>query len=227
MINSLPVPGSILLLHLKQRLNFLPINLHKEECGRHAADHLCNGISQPNLIHIPRQAHEISHRQQHKHLPAQGSNGGINTVAQCLEAGTQHDANRRHRETKADGPERRPANDQELLTGIEHPQQQIRRNLEHQETRRHQAQTRRTGDLQCLSDPLRLPGTEVVGNDGNGGTVQAKQRHKEETLQLKVNAKHTGSGLGKALQDLVHAEIHHRTDTVHNNGRNAHRQDLM
>ena len=176
-------------------------------------------------MHISRQAHEICHRQKHNQLTAQGYDGGINAVAQGLETGAQGDAHRRHREAPADGPQRGPADGQEVLRGIEHTQKQVRRQLEHQQARSHQKQRYGAGQLQRSLDPLRLTGAVVIGDDGDRGIVDAEERHKEEALELEVNAEYTGAGLSEALKNLVHAEIHHGADTVHHDGGNTYREN--
>ena len=76
-----------------------------------------------------------------------------------------------------------------------------------------------------MGDPLGLPGTVVISDDGNGGVVDAEQGHEEEALELEVDAEHAGGGFGKALENLVHTEVHHRADAVHHNGREAHGHD--
>ena len=210
---------------MKQGLNLLAVDSGEADKRHRAADHLRYGEGQPDPLHLPRQAQQIGRREQYHQLTAQGDDGGINAVAQRLKAGAQSNADGRNGEAPADGTQGDPADFQKCLGGVEHPQQRIREELEHQQTRRHDTQRRGAGDFQRLGDPLGLAGTVVIGDDGNGGVVQAKQRHEEEALELEVNAEHAGGRLGEALQDLVDAEIHHGADTVHDNGGNAHRQN--
>ncbi len=213
------------LLLFKQGLDFPAVDPQEEESGHGQADDLRNGVGQPDIMDVPRQAHKVGHGQKHQHLTADGGDGGVDPVAQGLEAGAQDDAHRRHGEAVADGAQAVPADDQELLAGIEHAQQQVGSHLEHDKARYHQRQGAGNGQLQCLHDPIRPPRAIVEGDDGNGGAVQAEQGHKEEALKLEVNAEHAGGSLVEALQYLDPAEDHDGEHAVHDDGGNTHRQD--
>ena len=116
---------------------------------------------------------------------------------------------------------------EKILRGIKHTQQYLRHDLEHRHAHQHKGQGAEAGDLQGLGDPLRLSRTVVVGHDGDGGVIHSEQRHKEEALELEVNAEHIHRDLtvlGKALEDLVDAHIHNGANAVHNNSGNTHRQ---
>ena len=95
------------------------------------------------------------------------------------------------------------------------------------ETRHHQSQGRHQCQFQGLDNSLGFPGTIVIGNNGNGGIVDAKQRHKEEALELEIDAEDAGGGFGKALQNLIHTKVHDRADAVHDDGRNTHSQNRL
>ena len=210
---------------LKQRLYLLAVDSGEADKRHRAADDFRDGEGQPDPLHLARQAQQIGHREQYHQLTAQGNNSGINAVAQRLKAGAQRNADGRNGEAPADGAQSDPADLQKRLRGVEQSQQQIREELEYQQTRRHDTQRRGAGDFQRFCDPLGLAGAIVVGDDGNGGVVQAEQGHEEEALELEIHTEHAGRRLGEALQNLVDAEIHHRANAVHNDGGNAHRQN--
>lgn len=125
----------------------------------------------------------------------------------------------------ADNPQRLHAHGHEFLRGVEQAQQHLRHQLEGGQAQNHEAEGGGTGNFQSFCHPLRLPCSVVKSNDGDGGIVDAEQGHEEEALELVVDAEHASGGLLEALENLVHAEIHHGADAVHNQRRNTHRQD--
>ncbi len=171
-----------------------------------AADDLCNGEGHPDQVHLAGQAQQVGGGQQHQHLAAQGDDGGIDAVAQGLEAGTQGNTDGGNGEAPADGPQSHLADLQEGRGGVEHIQHDSREELEHGQAQKHNAHGGGAGVFQALQQAVGLPRTIVVGHDGDGGVVDAEQGHEEEALQLKVHAEDAGGGFGEALQNLVHAE---------------------
>ena len=212
-------------LHLEHGLDFLAVNPQEEKGRCRSTGCFRNNKSKPDIVHLTGQAQQVSHRQQYQHLTAQRCNGRVHTVTQCLKTGADRNADGGNREAPADNPQGRAANVQEFRAGIENHQQRFREKLEHRQPQNHQCQTADAGEFQCPQNPLRLSCAVVVGNDGNGRVVDTEQRHKEEALQLEVDAEHTGCRLRKALQNLVHAKIHHRANAVHHHRGNAHCQD--
>ena len=67
---------------------------------------------------------------------------------------------------------------------------------------------------------VRLSCAVVEANDWHHAVVQTEYRHKDEALQLEVYAEYRRCRRGKANQNLIHAEGHHRADGCHADGRN-------
>ena len=109
----------------KQGLDLLAVNAQEEEAGGGAAGDFSNGIGQPHAVDIAGQAQQECHGQQNQQLAADGSDGGVDAVAQRLEAGTQGNAHRGDGEAPADGAQAAAADVEEFLRGIEQSQQHI------------------------------------------------------------------------------------------------------
>ena len=126
---------------------------------------------------------------------------------------------------EADDPQGLHAHGQKFLRGVKESQQRLGQKLESGQTHQHKAESGGTGDFQGEGHPFRLSGAVVKGDDGNGGVVDAEQGHEEEALQLIVDAEHAGGGFLEALENLVHAEVHHGADAVHDQRGDAHGQN--
>ena len=209
--------------------DFLPVDAREEEHGRRQAHQLRNGECPPNCIDVTAETQQERSGQQYQQLPEQGHDGGINTVAQGLEAGAQCDTHCRKGEAPANGPQGATAQLQECRRGIKDAQQQPRHRLEHRQTYQHKAQCTGAGNFQGFGDALRLPCAVVEGDNGNGGIVQAEQRHKEEALELEIDAEHVHGDLAvlraELVKHLVDANVHHRANAGHDDGGHAYRQN--
>ena len=199
----------------------------EEQCGGQA-HHFRNGERPPDIVHIAGQAQQVSGRQQGNELPEQGGDGGVDAVAQGLERGAQNDADGGHGEVDADNPQGGLAQFHKGIGQFKDTQQHLGDRHKGQTARDHKAQSGGGGHFQRFGDPLRLPGAVVKGHNGNGGVIQAEQGHEEETLELVVDGEHAGGGLAHAFkthEDLVHGEVHHGADGVHDNGGDTHGQN--
>ena len=57
----------------------------------------------------------------------------------------------------------------------------------------------------CRHEPCFVPGTVIVSHDGHQAVVHAEDRHKDEALQLEINAQDRHSRLGKGDEDGIEA----------------------
>ena len=204
------------------------IDTSEEDQAEGHTDHLRNRERPPHRIHIARKAQKVGCRQQRHHLTHTAGDGGIYAIAQSLEACAQRNADGSQREMEADDPQSSLTDGQEIRRGLKHAQQNIRHQLEHRKAQKHTAHSSAHRQLQGVSNALFLPGAVVEGHDGNGGIVQAEQRHEEEALQLEVDAKHTHRCHLHSLEGVEnsgHAQVHHGANSHHNDGGNAHRQN--
>lgn len=60
------------------------------------------------------------------------------------------------------------------------------------------------GGADRLMNPSAVLCTVIIGNDGNNRIIKPEQRHKEEAVELKVNAVDRRSGGAERQQNLVH-----------------------
>ena len=95
---------------------------------------------------------------------------------------------------QGDDAQRGNADGQEVFGGLKQTQQHIRDGHKRGKSCQHKAHCGEHRQLEGFGDALLFPRAEVEGHDGNGGIVQAEQRHKEEALQLEVSAEHTHGG---------------------------------
>ena len=220
---------------LKHRLDLAAVDLAVQIQRNQQADYLRNGERPPDRMDIAGETQQVSGGQQYDQLAAQGGNGRIQAVAHGRECGTaQSNTHSCQGEHQADRPQSTDTHLHKsafsrICLCAEKAHQHIRDQLENQHAQQHDHHGGTNGPLQCAGDPLRLPRAVVKCQNGNGCIVDAKQGHKEETLELEINTKHTGSCFShtfKAQEDLIHAKVHHRSDGHHDDGRNTYCQDL-
>ena len=164
-------------------------------------------------------------RQQHDQLPDQGDDEAQHPVAQGLEEGRGDDAEARQQKAEADDPQGGDADLQHVRRGVEQAQEQMGDQQEDGRACGHDGGGVDRAQLDRLDHPLRLPGAEVVGHDGDQAVVHAEYRHEHEALELEVHSEYGGRRGGEADEDLVHAEGHHRADGGHDDGGHAHGVD--
>lgn len=83
--------------------------------------------------------------------------------------------------------------------------------------------------LDGLHHPQPVLGPVVIRHDGHQAVVQAEHRHKDEAVELEVNAEGRGCRLPGGVignEDLVHAEGHHRADSHHDDAGQADGIDI-
>ena len=78
-----------------------------------------------------------------------------------------------------------------------------------------------------LHHALALACAVIIGNDRNHTVVKSEDRHKDEALQLEINAEHVHRIHTESAEHEIHAERHHRADRLHQNRRNADDQNLL
>ena len=126
---------------------------------------------------------------------------------------------------EADDAQGRLADGQHGLAGGEQAQQLVGQELEQQEADQHDGLGIEHGALDGLFDAVGLAGTVVVADDGHHAVVHAEDGHKNEALQLEVNAEHGHGGGGKGHEDLVHQEGHHAAHALHGDAGQADNVD--
>ena len=161
--------------------------------------------------------------QQHK-LPDEGHDEGVYGLAQRLKAAAQSDASPGQTEAQGDDPQSRDSHGHHGVRGLEYLQQRAGYDLEDGHTQNHHAGGVQGAALDGLDHAAALLGAVVVSNDGYDAVIQAEHRHKDEAVELEVDAEGGGGGFPGGVvgdEDLVHEEGHHRADGHHHHRRQA------
>ena len=80
--------------------------------------------------------------------------------------------------------------------------------MENQRSRRHNGQRVEAAELDGVSDPAAVARTEIIADNRNHAAVQPENGHKDEALELKIDAENRNRGLRKENQNFVHSEGH-------------------
>ena len=111
-----------------------------------------------------------------------------------------------------------------MLRGIEQQQKLPGNELHDRHADDHDADSIDRTEAHGLQDAVGAARAVVERHDGHHAVVQAKDRHKDEALELEVDAKNGGgrlADLAEGEQDLVDAIGHERADGAHDRGGNA------
>ncbi|MPM40000.1 hypothetical protein SDC9_86638 [bioreactor metagenome] len=147
-------------------------------------------------------------------------------MSQRLKGRQHHNAEAGKQVAQTDDSERRNADGQHIRRSFEQKQQLCGQQLQGQQAAEHHNDRIDNRQAEGLDNPCFFLGAEVIRNNGNHAVVETKNRHKDEALQLEVNAEQRRGGGGEGNQDQVHAVGHNRGNGGHGNAGDSHRVNM-
>ena len=210
-----------------------PVQPPEEGQGHKQGRDLRQGIAPPHQVvvadalAVPGQ--DIGNGHQEHQLPDDGGGHGVHRFAQGLEGAAQGDAGAGHAKAQGDDPQGGDAHLEHGVRGVEDLQQRPGNGPEDDHAQHHDAGGVDGAALDGFHHPQPVLGPVVIGHDGHHAVVQAEHRHKDEAVELEVNAEGRGCRLlGGVIgnEDLVHAEGHHRADGHHDDAGQADGIDI-
>lgn len=185
--------------------------------------YLRNGIAPPNQIVVagllPQPGQHIGHGNEENELTDKGDDHGVGGVAQRLERTAQSDAGACHAEAQRNDPQGGGAHGKHGVGSVEKTQQRGGDGEEDGRTHHHDAGGIEGVELDGGGHALTVLGAVVESHNGNDAVVHAEDGHKDEAIELEVDAEHSGGSLGGRVigdEDLVHQKDHHGANGHHN-----------
>ena len=198
----------------------------QEDDAQHQRNHLRDGEAEPHQVQHSCPGQEPRRRQQRHQLPAHGADQRVDGVADGLADGAGDDIESRQQEGVADDPQGHRTDGEHLLRGVEKAQQRSRDQVKGRTAHTHNHCGGGGGELEGLFHPVQPGSAAVIGDDGHHAVVQTENGHEDEALELEVGPEDGGGRVGKADENLVHAEGHDRADGLHHNRGQPHPVNL-